>query len=85
MDNKEPKLFSLVRGNDESGVSGVGRVLDGVLFHTGQVVICWRTDVQAAQHGFSSLGIYPTWEAFTFIHIDSHPDNLSHIVFEEDK
>lgn len=71
----EPKLFTLIRYSDESGVSGVGRVLDGCLFHTGQVVICWRTDIEASKHGYSSLGIYPSWEAFEFIHITSHPTN----------
>lgn len=73
--NLEPRLFSLVRKGDKSGVSGTGRVLDGVLFHTGQVVICWRTDIEASKHGFSSLGIYPSWEAFEFIHVKSHPTN----------
>lgn len=72
---KVPRLFTLVRKGDESGVSGTGRVLDGVFFHTGQVVICWRTDIEAAKHGFSSLGIYPSWEAFEFIHVKSHPTN----------
>ncbi len=71
----EPRLFTMHRGGDESGVSGTGRILDGVLFHTGQVVICWRTDIEAAKHGHSSLGIYPSWEAFEFIHIKSHPTN----------
>jgi hypothetical protein len=74
-----PRLFTLYRASDESGVSGTGRVLDGVLFHTGQVVICWRTDVDGAKHGHSSLGIYPTWDAFRFIHIDSHPANQTRL------
>lgn len=68
----EPVLFTMYR-------SGAGRVLDGVLFHTGQVVICWRTDVEAAAHGYSSLGIYPSWEAFEFVHVKSHPDNEAEI------
>lgn len=75
----KPKLFAIHRDTDESGVSGTGHVLDGVLFHTGQVVICWRTDVEASQHGHSSLGIYPSWEAFEFIHISSHPSNKTRI------
>ena len=75
----EARLFSVVRKSDESGVSGSGRVIDGVLFHTGQVVICWRTDIDASKHGYSSLGIYPSWEAFKFIHVDSHPSNETKI------
>jgi hypothetical protein len=69
----------LVRVADESGVSGTGRVLDGVVWHNGQVTICWRTDVEGSKHGHSSLGIYPSWEAFEFIHIKSHPANQTRI------
>lgn len=29
----EPKLFTVTRKSDESGVSGTGRILDGVVFH----------------------------------------------------
>lgn len=47
-------------------------ILDGVVFHNGKVVICWRTE---AKHGYTSVGVYDTWEAFTFVHIDSHPTN----------
>lgn len=81
----KPRAFTVIRVNDESGVSGVGRVLDGVLFHTGQVVICWRTDVEAATHGFSSLGIYPSWKAFEFIHIESHPTNETQVVWLDEE
>lgn len=78
---KEPKIFKLIRNRDASGVSGTGRVLDGVVFHTGQVVVCWRTDIDG--HGHSSLAIYPSWEAFKFIHIDSHPENNTEILWED--
>jgi hypothetical protein len=72
-------MFTLHRLSDASGVSGAGRVLDGALFHTGQVVVCWRTDVAGAKHGHSSVGVYPSWEAFYFIHILSHPNNGSRL------
>ena len=72
-----PKLFTVIRKNDESHVSGTGRVLDGVVFHNGKVVICWRTE---ERHGHTSLGIYASFEAFKFIHIDSHPTNETEIV-----
>ncbi|MEA2639433.1 MAG: hypothetical protein QOF51_827, partial [Chloroflexota bacterium] len=60
----EPQLFTLIRHRDETGVSGTGRVLDGVVFHTGQVVICWRSDLNPTRPGASSLAIYPSWDAF---------------------
>jgi len=80
----EPRLFSMVRESDESGVSGTGRVLDGVRFHNGMVSVCWRTDVGAAAHGHTSIGVYPTWEAFEFIHISSHPTNQTKVVWHDE-
>jgi hypothetical protein len=75
------KAFTLYRESDESGVSGTGRVLDGCVFHTGQVVVCWRTDIDAAKHGYSSVALYPSWEAFKFIHVKSHPTNGTRVVW----
>lgn len=60
---------------DESGVSGTGHILDGVLWHTGQVAVCWRTDIAGAQHGHTSIAIYPSFEAFYAIHVAAHPAN----------
>ncbi len=95
----EPRQFSLVREADESGVSGSGRVLDGIVWHNGWVTVCWRTDDMnkckvcgfsadhhpqhdhdfMARHGHTSVGVYPSWEAFSFIHIESHPDNKTRV------
>jgi len=77
----EPQLFTLTRHSDETGISGTGRILDGVIFHTGQVIVCWRTDLNPEQNGFSSLAIYATWEAFKHIHIDPHPASQTEIQF----
>lgn len=73
------KTFTVFRNADESGVSGTGRILDGVIFHNGKVVICWRTDIDGSKHGDSSIGIYESFGAFRRIHIDSHPQNLTEI------
>jgi hypothetical protein len=40
---EEPRLFSLVRTDDVSGVSGTGRVADGVQWPDGTVTFRWRT------------------------------------------
>ncbi len=79
----EPRLFSLERRIDESGISGTGRVIDGVVFHTGQVVICWRTDVNNEKPGYSSIAIYPSWEAFAHIHITPHSVGAMEIRFAD--
>lgn len=75
----EPRLFTLIRHVDESGVSGTGRVLDGVIFHTGQVVVCWRSDANDDKPGYSSLAIYPSWEAFLHVHVRPHPAGATEI------
>lgn len=79
--DREPTLFTMIRHEDESGVSGTGRVLDGVIFHTGQVVVCWRTDLRQGGSGFSSIAIYPSWEAFEHIHVEPHAEGTVEIRF----
>jgi hypothetical protein len=79
-----PKLFTLVRTNDPSGISGTGRVLDGVIFHTGQVVTCWRTDLNVKDKGtdaYSTIGIYPSYEAFLHVHVKPHPGGSNDVIF----
>lgn len=76
----EPRLFTMVRHRDETGVSGTGRVLDGVVFHNGMTVICWRSDVEG-RTGTPSLCFYPSFEAFRAIHIDAHPGNITEVVW----
>lgn len=81
MESLEPRIFTITRQQDESGVSGTGRILDGVLWHNGKVTVCWRTDVDASKHGHSSIGIYDSWDAFAHIHINSHPTNGTVVTF----
>ena len=80
-----PKLFTMYRHIDESGVSGTGRVLDGVIFHTGQVVVCWRTDINQQQPDLSSIAIYPSWDSFIKVHVDPHPSQATEIKFFSDE
>ena len=49
----EPKtrLFTLVRNEDETGVSGTGIVAEGVQFASGKCVLTWLTE-------FSSVAVY---------------------------
>jgi len=76
-----PRLFTLVRKTDETGISGTGRVLDGVVFHNGQVVVCWRSDVNTEKEGYSSTCMYPSWEAFKHVHLDPHPEDATDVIF----
>lgn len=79
MDTKpqhSPKTFSMIRGSDESGVSGTGKVLEGVLFSDGKVVVRWLTP-----HVASSTAIYDSLDDFHRIHIESHPTNKTRIIW----
>jgi hypothetical protein len=77
----EPRLFAMFRHADESGVSGTGRVLDGVLFHTGQVVVCWRTDLREGAIGYSSITVFPSWQAFLHVHVNPHAATANRVHF----
>lgn len=60
------KEFHLQRNEDESGVSGTGKVAEGVIFSDGKVAMSWledKTDVDA-----SSVGVYDSIEDVRKIH-----------------
>ncbi len=79
-----PKLFSMIRNGDESGVSGTGRVLDGVIFPSGKVVVCWDPDnsnVKIEGENVNSISTFDSFDAFTAIHIGQHPTNGTEIRF----
>lgn len=56
-----PRLFDLVRYRDETGVSGTGKVAEGVLFADGQCVMRWCTSTR-------STAIYETIADLIRIH-----------------
>jgi len=61
-DGRSPtRLFHLLRLDDESGVSGTGRVAEGVVFSNGWVALLWLTETP-------SMGFYPSIEAVETIH-----------------
>lgn len=78
MTQNEPRRFTILREADATGISGTGRVLDGVIFHTGQVVVCWRS-------AFGSITVFENWEAFDAVHLRAHPENRAKIIFLDDR
>ena len=56
--------FYLHRTSDESGVSGVGKVAEGVLFEGGTVVLCWNQNPSIP----STVAVYPNLDTMTRIH-----------------
>ena len=71
-----PRTFSMIRGSDESGVSGTGKVLEGVRFSDGTVVVRWLTVGQE-----SSTAVYESFDSFESIHIKSHPTNKTRVIW----
>lgn len=57
------KCFVLDRKEDESGVSGVGIVAEGVQFSTGKCAIGWCSD-----SGVNSVAVYNSIEDVEKIH-----------------
>lgn len=67
------RKFGLYRLQDPTGISGTGRVADGVEFTSGKVVLHWLTDV-------SSIGVYDTLAMVVKIH--GH-NGLTKVVWDE--
>ncbi len=72
------RTFTVARQYDETGVSGVGVVIEGVVLATGQTIIHWLTP---APRG--ALAIFDSMDDFTKIHIRPHPDNASILTWDD--
>jgi len=69
--------FDVIRQDDASGVSGTGKVIEGVVFSDGTCVTRW---VAQASHGRSTV-VWDGFGSFMSVHITPHPDNKSIIRF----
>jgi hypothetical protein len=56
-----PRVFKLVREEDETGISGTGAVAEGIEFSNGMCAMCWLT----AMH---SVAVYPNIRQLEAIH-----------------
>lgn len=72
----EPRLFTMLRSADESGVSGTGRVLDGVLWPDGAVATRWRSATPGAE-------TFDSWSLFHAVHCCAHPGNGTETPFAD--
>ena len=66
----------MTRDNDESGVSGTGKVLEGCVFSDGTTVIRWTVKDKP-----NSVAIYNSFEDFDLLHVKSHPTNNTKFVW----
>lgn len=73
-----PRVFCMIRQKDESGYSGTGVVLHGIVFADGTTVIHWQTKKKT-----DSTSIFDSFEDFEKIHIDQHPTNGTQIIWKK--
>jgi hypothetical protein len=71
-----PRTFFMYRQQDESGTSGTGHVLDGVIWPEGRMSFCWNSDAP-------SVGSFDSYADFASKHIDAHPTNDTIITFDD--
>jgi hypothetical protein len=57
------RRFYLERAHDPSGVSGTGRVAEGIVFTHGWVALTWLTAL-----GFTGVAIYPSLRCVEQVH-----------------
>ena len=72
------RTFTIARQYDETGVSGIGVVIEGVVLATGQAIIHWLTP---APRG--ALAIFDSMADFIKIHIKPHPGNASILTWDD--
>ena len=72
------RTFTVCRINDESGVSGTGIVIEGIVLATGQCVVHW---LYPAPRG--SIAMFDSIADFATVHIKPHPGNETIITYED--
>ena len=73
------RRFYLKRTSDETGVSGTGRVLNGVLLgRSGRVVVEWIGK-------YASITVHESLEAFRAVHMSPHHPTANELVWIDDR
>jgi hypothetical protein len=71
--------FRVIRNGDETGISGTGVVIEGVVFSDGTCVARWVTPTSPGR----STTIWDSFGAFVSVHVAPHPGNKTEIVFDD--
>lgn len=72
------QTFTVVRQNDETGVSGEGIVIEGVVLATGQCICHW---LYPRPRG--SIAVFDSMNDFITVHIKPHPGNRTIITYDD--
>tara|TARA_R100000008_G_scaffold72842_1_gene51133 strand:- start:235 stop:633 length:399 start_codon:yes stop_codon:yes gene_type:complete len=72
------QTFTVARQADETGVSGEGIVIEGVLLATGQCIAHW---LYPPPRG--SIAVFDSMSDFIKVHIQPHPSNRTIITYDD--
>ena len=72
------RTFTVCRRSDETGISGEGVVIQGVVLAAGWCIVNWLTPAP-----FGSVAIFNSMQDFITTHIESHLSNGTIITFED--
>jgi hypothetical protein len=73
------RTFDVIRREDETGVSGTGIVVEGIVFSDGTCVTRWVSQLSPGR----STVVWDSFGAFVSIHISPHLDNKTQIIFSD--
>jgi hypothetical protein len=73
------RSFEVIRQNDETGISGTGKVIEGIIFSDGECVVRWMTEKSLGR----CVSIWPNFGSFLSIHVYPHPSNNTQIMFSD--
>ena len=72
------RSFTVCRQHDETGVSGEGVIIEGVVLASGHCIIHWLFPPPRG-----GIAIFDSLEDFLKVHVKPHPENKTIITFED--
>jgi hypothetical protein len=72
------RTFTVCRQHDETGVSGEGVVIEGVVLGTGQCIVHWLYPTPRG-----GIAIFDSMSDFIKVHIGPHPSNKTIITYQD--
>tara|TARA_R100001015_G_C4600326_1_gene155303 strand:- start:800 stop:1141 length:342 start_codon:yes stop_codon:yes gene_type:complete len=72
------ETFTVCRQHDETGVSGEGVIIEGVVLGTGQCIVHW---LYPPPRG--GIAIFDSMTDFVKVHIEPHPGNKTIITYQD--
>jgi hypothetical protein len=72
------RSFTVCRQHDQTGVSGEGVIIEGVVLASGHCIIHWLFPPPRG-----GIAIFDSLEDFLKVHVKPHPQNKTIITFED--